>query len=95
MACRLPQHDPYGICCKKRSAARNNENGGGNDNSSSRSKFGLLGGTPVGGKSGSSLVGDSDNDVDTASNGQERERPNWLSEEATRDKVEKEEQEII
>ena len=55
MACRLPQDDPYGLCCKKRSAARNNENGGGNDNSSSRSKFGLLGGTPVGGKSGSSL----------------------------------------
>jgi len=95
MACRLPQDDPYGLCCKKRSAARNNENGGGNDNSSSRSKFGLLGGTPVGGKSGTSLVGGSDNDVDAASNGPERERPNWLSEEATRDKVEKEEQEII
>ena len=41
----------------------------------------------MGGKSDTSLVGGSDNDGDTASSGQDRERPNWLLEEVVRDKV--------
>lgn len=83
MACRLPQDDPFGLCCKKASARRNEGNN--NDTGSSRSGFGLLGG-----KSGSSSGAGDDNDDNAASSGQERERPNWLSEEAK-----KEENEII
>eukprot|EP00584_Thalassiosira_punctigera_P002578 CAMPEP_0172547498 /NCGR_PEP_ID=MMETSP1067-20121228/17016_1 /TAXON_ID=265564 ORGANISM="Thalassiosira punctigera, Strain Tpunct2005C2" /NCGR_SAMPLE_ID=MMETSP1067 /ASSEMBLY_ACC=CAM_ASM_000444 /LENGTH=404 /DNA_ID=CAMNT_0013334591 /DNA_START=240 /DNA_END=1452 /DNA_ORIENTATION=+ len=66
MACRLPQDDPYGLCCKKRSTARNNESG--------------------------SEIGSPDATQDnTARSGQERERPNWISEDAKG----KEENEII
>lgn len=63
MACRLPQDDPYGLCCKKNGSSRNDTSTKGSG------KFGMLGGTPNG-------------ESDTARSGQERERPNWISEDS-------------
>eukprot|EP00584_Thalassiosira_punctigera_P004859 CAMPEP_0172528148 /NCGR_PEP_ID=MMETSP1067-20121228/2627_1 /TAXON_ID=265564 ORGANISM="Thalassiosira punctigera, Strain Tpunct2005C2" /NCGR_SAMPLE_ID=MMETSP1067 /ASSEMBLY_ACC=CAM_ASM_000444 /LENGTH=482 /DNA_ID=CAMNT_0013312015 /DNA_START=270 /DNA_END=1718 /DNA_ORIENTATION=+ len=70
MACRLPQDDPYGLCCKKRSAARNNQSAG------SRSQFGLVG------KSAGDVDGPDTADDNTTRSGGERERPGWISEDA-------------
>lgn len=82
MACRLPQDDPYGLCCKKRSAARAERKEGSKFQGSASgggSKFGLLGKSDGGGP-------------DMPNSPEERDRPNWLSEDA---KKQNEENEII
>ena len=75
MACRLPQDDPYGLCCKKRSG----RNSGIESTSGGDVAFGL-----VGSKESISETGN------TATDGQEGERRNWVSEEKRRDVEENE-----
>lgn len=68
LACRLPQDDPYGLCCKRDDSPRSDTGAHG--------QFGLLG-------SGKSEIsnGTSDQITGNGSNGDSRrERPNWMSE---------------
>ncbi len=74
MACRLPQDDPYGLCCKKRSG----RNSGLESTSGGDVAFGLVGGKESG------------SETDNTTDGQEGERRNWVSEEKRRDVEENE-----
>jgi hypothetical protein len=97
LVCRLPQDDPYGWCskCKKGGgrndgySSNNDPIGDGGSAGGGKSSSGVLFGSS---KKGSSSINDTENGNNTARSGREHERPNWLSEEAAR---EKEEHEII
>jgi hypothetical protein len=99
LGCRIPQDDPYGWCsrCKMgggRNAGYSSNNDpigdGGSPGGGGKSSSGLLFGSSKNGSSSS--INDTENGNNTARSGREHERPNWLSEEAAR---EKEEHEII
>ena len=99
LVCRLPQDDPYGWCsrCNKGGGrnvgySSNNDpigDGGSPGGGGGKSSSGVLFGSSM---KGSSSIDDTGNGNNTARSGREHERPNWLSEEAAR---EKEEHEII
>ncbi|KAL9190593.1 hypothetical protein ACHAXT_000299 [Thalassiosira profunda] len=67
MSCRLPKDDPYGVFCNNKDSTKSTQDG-------SSGQFGLLG-------SKTDSLG-SNGESNTARTGQERERPNWMSEEA-------------
>lgn len=67
MCCKLPQDDPYGLCCKNRNRRESAPT------SSGSGKFGLLGSS----KNEETFKGSSAQDP-------RRERPGWLSEDASK-----------
>lgn len=75
MACRLPQDDPYGVCCKKRRGSSSNEL----STTSGALGFGLV----DGGKQESGSESDNNNDGEGG-------KRNWVSEENRRDVEENE-----
>lgn len=83
MSCRLPQDDPYGLCCKKNDPAKDSTASTGGSG-----KFGLLGSGSKGEETFKGSSGGKDDDP-------RRERPNWLSEDARKEAVEGGEDEII
>ena len=75
MACRLPQDDPYGVCCKKRRSSSSNEL----STTSGALGFGLV----DGGKQESGSESDNNNEGEGG-------KRNWVSEENRRDVEENE-----
>ena len=81
-SCRLPQDDPFGLCCKKKDSGKSSTSSGAsasNGSANGSGKFGLLGGKA-----------DTNGSDDMSASDQKPERPNWLSEEGKKDSEESE-----